>query len=105
MSYIITLSGLLRHLTFEDSMPLYCCRQWRSVGSVTSMTWPTLTKMLGWAISFSALFSLQMICSVVCLIGYMGGFPGKSAQMSTLIHHKAISGSTSAHARATGVSI
>jgi hypothetical protein len=50
---------------------------------------------LPWAISRSAVFSLRMICSAVCLVGFMVKSPAHSDRLRTLIHPGPIKGVTS----------
>lgn len=50
------------------------------------MTRQTSATFLPWAISSSAVLSLQMICSVVCLVRFMVESPPQSGRLRTYIH-------------------
>jgi hypothetical protein len=58
---------------------------------VISMTRQTMTTALPWPNSCSAVFSLRLICSDVCLVGFILGSPAQSGRMRTLIHAGPIS--------------
>ena len=47
---------------------------------------------LAWAISCSAVLSLRMICSAVCLVRFMLVSPAQSGRLKTLIHPGPVSG-------------
>ncbi len=67
---------------------------------VTSITRQTSATVLPWAISCSAVLSLRMICSAVCLVRFMVGSPAQSGRLSTLIHPSPVSG---VHVRLVGL--
>ena len=56
------------------------------------MTRQTSTTVLPWAISCSAVLSLRMICSAVCLVRFMVKSPAQSGRLRTLIHPGPLSG-------------
>ena len=56
------------------------------------MTRQTSAAVLPWAISCSAVLSLRMICSAVCLVRFMVESPTQSGRLRSLIHPGLVSG-------------
>ena len=50
----------------------------------------TPATVLPWAISCSAVLSLRMICSAVCLVRFMVESPAQCGRLKTLIHPGAV---------------
>ena len=65
-------------------IPPYCCRQRWEDGCVTSITRQTSATVLPWAIYCSAVVSLRMIFSAVCLVRFMMESPAQPGRTRTL---------------------